>query len=257
MALMRDFQSQARRHGAPVTVAIILIAAANFLASWVSQGGAWNVLLVFLARNFPALPWTALTYPFAATMDIIGLLLMGYWLWVIGAMVERELGTVIYSIFFALMTLIPALMMWVGYLALGALTPLAGLYLPVAAITIAWATRYPETTMLFMMVFPIKAKWLGWITAVLIVFSFGMGNPVLGFLAAFHLLLAYLYAANKIPGVVWGKHGFVPKKQTWLPREKDDRYLDDVKRRETERAERERLRKLFEGSLGEDPEDKR
>jgi hypothetical protein len=204
------------------------------------------------------MPWTMLTYPLASPgPDVIGLLFMGYWLWIIGASVERELGSVIFSIFFAIMTLVPALMMIVGLMTLGVAGPLAGLYLPVAAITVAWATRYPETSMLFMMVFPIKAKWLGWITAILVIFGFGRAYPVLGFLAAVHLLLAYLYAANKIPAVAWGKHGFIPKKQTWLPREKDDKYLDDVKRRETERAERERLRKLFEGSLGEDPEEKR
>lgn len=253
---VRNLQSSLRQHGAPATVAILILAGANFLASWVSGGGDWNKYLLFHAGI--AFPWTFLTYPFAAdAADIIGIFFMIYWMWIIGASVERDLGTGKYLAFFGTMTVVPALMMWICNATVGHFVPLYGLYLPVAGITIAWASRNPNASMLFMMIIPILAKWLAWLTAALVVFRYGYPNPPVGLFAGVHLLLAYLYASNKIPVLPYGRDGGRVKKQQWLPREKDDKYLRDVKSREIERAERERLRKLFEGSLKDDPEDKR
>lgn len=259
MAFLRDFQSQARRHGAPVTVAVIVIAAVNFLINWLSGGrDAWNALLTFTPGTALSLPWTLLTWPISAEApDFIGTVFMCYWMWVIGGMVERELSSLRYSVFLLVMALIPALMMLLALPILGDSRALWGLYLLAAAVTIAWATRNPNQTMLFMMVVPIAAKWLAWLTVGIVIFGYGFPKPVLGLLAAVHLLVAYLYAANKIPFLQWGRAAFVQNRQGWKPQERDNRYFDEVRKREQERAERERLRKLFEGSLGEDPEDKR
>lgn len=255
---IRELQSSLRQHRAPVTIAILVLAVLNFLASWISGGGVWNASLLFDPRHAGHLPWTFLTYPFAVNpADIIGIFFMVYWMWMIGAIVERELGTARFLIFMGVMTVLPAVMMWVSFISFGHFIPLYGLYLPVAGVTIAWATRNANATMLFMMIIPIKAKWLAWLTAALVVFGYGYPNPPVGLLAGVHLLLAYLYAANKIPVLTYGSDGGRIKKQQWLPREKDDRYLRNVKDREVERQERERLRKLFEGSLKDDPEDKR
>ena len=247
-----------QRHGAPVTVVILVLASINFLASWVSGGGQWNSYLVFHPSLAGMLPWSFVTYAFASDpADIIGIFFMIYWLWMIGSTVERELGALRYALLLLVMTVVPSLMMLACYATTHHFLDLYGLYLPVAGITIAWAVRRPNATMLFMLVIPILAKWLAWLTAALVVFRYGYPNPLVGIFAGVHLLLAYLYAADKIPGIPYGKYELLPKKQQWLPKEKDDRYLDAVRKREQERADRERLRKLFEGSLGEDPEDKR
>ena len=254
----RNLQSSIRRHGAPATVAILVLAGANFLASWVSGGGDWNAYLQFHAQFAARFPWSILTYPIGANpADIIGVFFMAYWMWIIGATVERDLGTGRFLAFFGAMTAVPALMMWICYAAFGFSAPLYGLYLPVAGITIAWAARNPNVSMLFMLIIPIQAKWLAWLTAALVVFSYGYPHPPVGLFAGVHLLLAYLYAANRIPFLSYGKEVFTRKREGWTPREKDDKYLRDVKSREIERQERERLRKLFEGSLKDDPEDKR
>src|SRR5207253_10005279 len=180
-----------------------------------------------------------------------GVLFMSYWLWIIGGTVEKELGSGTFAGFFAAMTLVPSLMFFVCYLLLhmDPRVPVYGLYLPVAGITLAWATRHPNQSMLFMLVIPILAKWLGVLTVVLIVFGYGFPNPPVGLFAGVHLLLAYMYAANRIPKLAYGGGGVRTKKQRWLPSEEDDRYLGDVKNRQSERAERERRRNLFEGSL--------
>ncbi|MEA2553791.1 MAG: hypothetical protein QOJ65_1967 [Fimbriimonadaceae bacterium] len=256
MSFVRDLQRNARAHGAPVSVAIIAIAVTNFLLSWVAPPAAWNTFLAFYAPFAKATPWTALTYPLAANpRDILGIFFMSYWMWVIGATVEREFGWKRFLGFFVAMTLIPALMMLVAHAAFGRSPTLYGLYLPVAGVTIAWATRWPTQQILFMLIIPIQAKWLGWLTAAFVVLGYGVPIPFIGLLAGVHLLGSYLFTANKLPNISFDPGRGKAKKQQWLPREKDDNYLRDVKKREMERAERDRLRKLFEGSI-EDSEDK-
>src|SRR5947209_10652485 len=115
---IRTLQSSIRQHGAPATVGILVLAWANFLASWVSGGGLWNGYLKFQPTFFTMFPWTPLIYPFAAmAADIIGIFFMSYWLWIIGGTVERDLGTGRYLGFFGVMAVVPALMMGICYAA--------------------------------------------------------------------------------------------------------------------------------------------
>jgi hypothetical protein len=78
----------------------------------------------------------------------------------------------------------------------------------------------------------------------------------LALFAVVPLGIAYLYAADKIPFLPWGSarrasRGLVTRIKT------DYQTIDKAFDRQKEREERERLRKLFEASLIEDPEDKR
>lgn len=261
MAFLRDLQSSARQGGMPVTAAIVGTAAAAFLLSWLSGSMAFGNF-AFDPRLLGSQPWSLLTYPFAFPPDggnFIGVVFVCWWLWGIGGQVERELRAITYGLFFAAMTVLPALFLLIGSSMLDIDHVLAGLYLPVAGVTVAWATRNPELKVLMMMVIPIQAKWIGWLTAGAVLFGYGTGNPLVGVLACIHLVLAWLYAANKVPALGWasGPSSFGSKKgKAWTPREKDDKYLSEVKDRELDRQERERLRRLFEGSLKDDPEDK-
>ena len=256
MATSSSFRRNISQPGATFTIATLAIAVINFFATWVTVGGTWNVYLEFDPRLAPVYPWTFLTFPIAANpADIIGILFIGYWMYQVCTEVERELSTPKYAAFFLCMALIPSLMLFLGYEIFHQVRSLYGLYLPVAGVTVAWATRRPTNTILLLMIIPIQAKWLAWLTAIIVVFGYGLGAPVLGLFAAVHLLVAYLFAANKLP-IAWTAGRHRAPKQQWLPREKDDKYLEDVKRREMDRAEREKLRKLFEGSVKDDPEDK-
>ena len=76
MAFLRDLQSNSRRFGAPVSIGIIILAAANFLISWAVGGGSWNAYLFFNSAAPLSLPWTFLTWPFTASADFIGILFM-------------------------------------------------------------------------------------------------------------------------------------------------------------------------------------
>ncbi len=250
-----------RRSGTLVCVALIVLSAANLLTSFVITAAPWNAYLAFMAPDAGARPWSFLTYPIAVDLGggygFLSVVFSCWWLYFIGGEVERDLGHARFGIFWGLMTIIPALVMWAAMLIIGVMIPLIFMFLPLSGVTVAWCTRNPNSVINIMLVIPIKAKWLGWLTAGFVLFGYGFGHPMLGVFACLHLFIAWAYAMNRIPGLAYGKAVFTRKREGWKPIEKNDTYFADVKRREIERAERERLRKLFEGSLNDDPEDKR
>ena len=76
--------------------------------------------------------------------------------------------------------------------------------------------------------------------------------------AAAPLALAYFYAANKLPFLQYGStpSGIRGENPAGTRRVYKKEYYDEVKRREKDRAEKERLRKLFEQSAFDDKDKK-
>jgi membrane associated rhomboid family serine protease len=256
---MRDVVSAMRKNGQPASIAIIVISAALFLITFVAPTAPITFYIAFLPSLFAEHPWSILTYPYAADARQAAFLIVlfeCFWMYGIGGSVERDLGTKRFLIFWAAMTVLPGFLMWGAMVALKVYAPLVFLYLPLSGITIAWCARNPNEKILFMMVIPILGKWIGWITVGIVLFDYGQASPLLGVVACLHMVVAYLYATNRIPKLAYGREVFTRKREGWKPIERDDAYFADVKKREIERAERERLRKLFEGSLSDDPEDK-
>jgi membrane associated rhomboid family serine protease len=254
MALFRDFRSGAARHGAPVTVALVVVLATSFLLSWMSQGRFFGVDFAFFPTTAWERPWTFVSYAFGSIGNFIGVLIACLWLWGIGGMVERELGSRTFAKFWLLMTALGALSYYIGFLILRSPEPLFGPYVPLAATTVVWGTRNPTLEVLFLFVLRVQARWIAWISAGLV--FFGTMSPAMGVFAIAPLVLAHFYAANKLPFLAYGRSG--PRAQTskepvWMT----DKYLDEVKKREKEREERERLRKLFENSISDEPKDDR
>ena len=257
MALLQDIQSGLKRAGAPVCIAIIIVSSINLVLSFVLQPANWNLYLAFLPTYAASRPWTFLTYPFAIDLNgLIGVIFSCWWLYGIGGSVERELGTTRFSVFWAAMSVIPAMVMWAAMPLTHQINPLVFMFLPLAGVTIAWATRNPTAIVNFMLIIPIQARWLGMLTAALVLFGYGIGHPMLGLFACLHLILAFLYAGNYLPFLPYGRTRYVRKQEHWKKSERDDSYLSNVKQRQMEREERDRLRKLFEGSIKDDPEDK-
>jgi hypothetical protein len=130
-------------------------------------------------------------------------------------------------------------------------------------LTVAWCFRNAGQSVNLYGILPIRAPWIAAITAASLLFSYGAVNPLLGLLAVAPLFVAMLFAQNKLPiafgaGRSSGGFGFggaTSKKKVHATRAQaqyDEAYYDDVLRREQERDERERLRKLFESSLKDD-----
>lgn len=250
--MVSNFRSWARRQGAPTTVAIMVSLGVAALINWFTM----NQLFPFLAFSGIGKIWTLITYPWAfmplgSAGTLIFLVFSMYWFLMVGSTVENDLGQKRYWEFLATMTLIPAIICALAAPSFGIHLLLAGPTFPLSALTVAWATRHPEMPVSLFGCIPLAAKWLGWIAAFGIFFSYGFGSPVFGVIATLYLGLAYLYASGKLPGLTYGRPVYKAT-QSKSQKLREEAYYDDVIRRENERAERERLRKLFESSISDD-----
>lgn len=256
MGFQDDIRSRLRGAGTPVTTLLVAALATAFMAIWLTQQQADLAShLIFSRATFGLQPWSLLTYPFAnSPAGFIAVLFECLWLYSIGGAVERELGPVRYITLWCALTVLGAASILIGLLAMGLSGfALAGPLIPIAGLTVVWATRNPDLTVLFMFVIPLAGKWLGFIAAGIVLFDMGVGAPILGVLACVPLILAWLFATDRLPFSYSGVSG---KRANWKPSERDDKYMDEVRKREKERQERERLRKLFEGSLKDEDDDR-
>jgi membrane associated rhomboid family serine protease len=260
MGILRDFQSKARQSGAPVTVALVILLIVGYVTSWLLQRDVFHDLQFALVEGKLFTPvWSFVTYPFYSLgtgQDFIWFVISLLWLWSMGGSVERDLGKWRFLGLWVVATILGAISIWLGCATLNIVVfILGGPLLPVSVITVVWGTRNASALVMLMLVLPITGRWLAWLTVGIVLFSIGSVKPALGVFALIPLALAYLFAANKIgflPFSGGGRRSY--KHQDKLPVGRDDKYFDEVKKREKERAERERLRKLFETSLKDDEE---
>ncbi len=254
---MKGLGGFATGSGAPrATVGIIVALSVAFVAAWLGLSATLTALLAFVPEATLAQPWTLLTYPLASAGDGGGLIwffLLCWWLFMNGQLLEPELGAGRYLLAFAAFTLIGALAMLLCGVAFGVRISLAGAWLPVAALTVLWGIRARDQQVLFLFVLPIKAKWLAVLTALLVLFGYGTGAPIAGVFALLPLAAAWLYGDNRLPFLPYGRTA--PKRrESNRKRQEFNRFVDDVRTREKQREERERLRKLFESSIQDDDE---
>lgn len=173
-----------------------LLIAVNVLTFFMIAFGARFVvdLLAFSSVSVLAKPWTMVTYPLAAACcNPINLLFQGYWLWVVGGSLERSWSTRTFAVFLIIVTVITALAFVVGGFITGRFVMLSGLWLPLAALTMAFAMMNPEQQILFFFIIPLKLKYLAIITVALVFLGYGRQNPVLGILALSGCAYAYWY----------------------------------------------------------------
>ncbi len=254
MSVYQRVQQQARRNGAPATYALIGLLLATFVISWAMKGVLFQPLQFFSDWSQP---WGLFTYPFASAGDGRGLfwfLVELYWLFWVGTAAENDLGTQRYVLFWLGSTVLAGLFIWLGLEVIYAHTLLpvrGGPGLPIAALTVVWGLRNPSGLIKLFAIIPISGMILAWLTVALTLFGYGSiyGAPLMGLFAVLHLGVAALFATNRLPGLTYGKGPQRAYKATEL---RDPKYFDDVKRREKEREERERLRKMFEDSVKDD-----
>lgn len=154
----------------PLTWAVIGLNLLTFLLDF--AGFPAPLRLGFDTLSFPARPWTALTYPLVGTGPILALLVGAYAFWLFGGSLERAWGGHDYLLFLALASVTSALGLWVGAVLLREGAVLAGLWLPLAAATVAWSAIHPYERLLVYFAIPLEGRWLGILTAVLVFFSF-------------------------------------------------------------------------------------
>jgi Der1-like family len=228
-----------------VFVGLILVA---FIAGFVFPDPEFWFKIAFAPAKFASQPWSILTYPFAFAQQMgpFALLFMAVWLFSVGGQVENDLGQPKYVGILVLFTVLPAIFMAMGTLIVGQSGMLAGPFALVAALTVMWATRNPLATVMIFGLVPVQARWIGVASAATIFFG---TSPALAPFAGIPMILAWAFAANKLPLQYAKPRSDRPTERYRKHPKEDDNYFADVKRREKEREERERLRKLFEGSL--------
>lgn len=155
----------------PITWFVIGANAVTFVVAFVGGRLLWEPF-VFQASGVLEAPWSILTYPLIGAGGILWVLLGGYIMWLFGGSLERAWGAVDYVRFLGLVTGVTALGVWLGAALLQRPASLAGLGMPLAAATIAWAAINPSERLLLYFVLPIEARWLGIGVAVLVFFSF-------------------------------------------------------------------------------------
>lgn len=248
MAMIQEGKRWWVRQGKPVTLTLIALSIVGALAVWSNPALA---LVLGYFGDFRA-PWTALTYPFAigaltSGFGLISLVFLVMWLYSVGGLLERELGPQKYILVWVLLTLLPIL-----FLIPFGRAGLVGSLLPVGGLTVIWATRYPSSPVMLMAMIPLQAKWLGFLSAGVVFFSYGAGgNLLVGLLACGSLALAHVFARNMIPFFQYAGAYSKPK-PTKEQIERARAFEDEVRKRKQDREERERLRKIFESSLSED-----
>lgn len=159
--------------GIPATKLIIVVNVFTFLLAWMGYGDHLEAYLGFHFVTTLRAPWTLFTYPLLGMIGPIGLLFGGYWLWIAGGSLERTWGTQAFVKFFFVISAISALGLYLGCLVTGQFVQAVGLWLPLAAVTVAFAMLNPEQTILFMFIIPLKLKYLALLSAGLVFLSYG------------------------------------------------------------------------------------
>lgn len=262
MHAFQDFGRQAKSSQAPATAALTVGIAVAFVVSWFTAGRVLGLPLAFDPATIGSAPWTLLTYPFASIGDgraLIWVLLLCLWLWGMGGAVERDLGTARFVGFWFIVAILGALFHWLGYLVIGETLrfdqrALLGAFFPVAAVTVAWGVRNPTQPVLLMFVLPIQGRWIA-LLSVLLVF-FGTNSPALALFAVAPLGLVYLFATERLPFLPW-RASLGDRRRAKQESRRSYAKIDEAMERQRQREERERLRRFFEKSLVDDPDDEK
>ncbi|MBX3096298.1 MAG: hypothetical protein KF812_05495 [Fimbriimonadaceae bacterium] len=240
------FESRGGRNTAfTLTNGVLASLVVAFVVSWFQIPLFEN--LAFVTIEAMSRPWTFLTYPWGMIGDgtrIIWDLILLLWFYQIGNMLEKQAGVATWAAVFGAGIVMPAACL------LAAPNPvlLSGAYVPAAALGIYWCGLSPNESAHFWGL-PVARKWLALVLMLLVVFAVGTGQPVAGFLAGVPLGVLYVAGVNGIqlrPGTIAARRD-AKKKQAEF-----NTFIDDVRTREQEREERERLRKLFESSIQDD-----
>ncbi len=254
MAMIDNARSWARKQLTPVTIGLMGAFILLSVLFWFTRGKYMDDL--GFDTNWLSKPWSILTYPFAYMGlgdigRIFSSIMVLYWMHMTCASVERTIGTPKYIALWAVLTILPALLFWMGEMIVGQRVPLFGPFFPIAGISYIWA-RNNKTFVMTIWFVPLTGLWLSWLIIGGVIFGYGLGAPMLGLFAALYLIPAHLYAENMIPFLPYQVRGYQNYRPSKAQKQKEANYFAEVDKRKQEREERERLRKLFESSLDDD-----
>jgi|GEM_PF-1928575 len=245
---LQQLLSRLRRTGAPLSFSLFTLEIAAFLLFFLTSGGAGGSLfesMAFSARSALSEPWSLVTYAFAWPFDALWLALFVFLgLYYFAPALERGMGTRTFGWLLFCVTVSAPIAFWVGAAALRLEVNLASAALPVSAVIVGWATRYPEATVMLWFVIPVKGKWLGWFTAAVVALGYGWGTPARSVFALVPLAVAHFWVKGGVSLPAARPRGG-----------SGDDALSAWEQKRKEEAERLRLKELFERSYRESDEE--
>ncbi len=243
--------SGGRRAWSPAVVLPALLVLGWFLSFFITD--AWAAVAALPFGPGAVFIWKFVTYPLVfergAILSLLFSGLVAYW--TANALTAR-LGAVGTWKAWLLASALGGVLWLMGGLLSGAVA-LFGPNLPLAAFLCLWAAWNKSAKVMLFMIIPVPAPLIAAVSVLGVLVSFGMQNPLAGVLPALVPVAYWLYGDGKLklPGFAT-QAGRSDKRRTMNLQA----HVDEAKRREIEREERERLRRLFEASLEEDPPDR-
>ena len=180
----------------PVTKTVLIIAGVSFLFGLLLPSLRLinlNELLLLVSGELMLRPWTLATYPLV-NGDFFTLLFAGLWLWFIGGSLEYSWGSRRFAWLLLTITIVTGLAMGVmPLLGLASPIPISGLWLPLTGLTWAWSLLNSRQEVLLYGIIPIQARWLAWIEAGIIFFTYLQYNLFYGLAALAGIPVVYLW----------------------------------------------------------------
>lgn len=225
----------------------------GWLLGFFIPGDIWPQIAALQIGPELAAVWRFVTYPFVfGKGDILTLLFSGLVAYWTSNALSSRLGAAGMWKSWVLATVLGAVLWLVGALFSGA-SVLAGPNIPLAAFLCLWAAWNKSAKVMLFMIIPVPAPLIAILSVLGVLVAFGISNPLSGVLPALVPVAYWLYGDGRLR-----LPGFATQTGRDQKRRKMDlqAHVDEAKRREIEREERERLRRLFEASLEEDPPDR-
>lgn len=233
----------------PVTYSLLGLIVLSFLLSMLRVPGLEALILTESGR-----PWAFLTYPFAPIYSgsaLFLLIITALWLYSFGTQVEARngwRGALWASAGFAL---VAGLCVFTGAKALGTPLFLAGPFAWGTGVAFVWGLQNRNAVVNLFCLIPVKGNVIAILSLVLFFFAVMDFHPALGLFTLPAFGLFHWWAASAT-GSQGGKDRSARRK------EKQQRNILDLAHdKQKERQEKERLRKLFEASMIEDPDAKK
>lgn len=254
---MQNPLDRIRKTGAPGTAIVIALSVASFFAAFLTNG-KFTASIAFLGSLNE--PWRIVTWPFACDplgFGFIWNLLAWAWFWWVGGALEREFGTSRLVIGFFVASLLGLAFLCIGgsVFGLSVIEPATynGLLLGDAALTVYFGLRHRTAAITMFGLVQMNGPILAGVTAMSILLGYGGAyrQPMMGFFGCIHLIIAAMIArgsfAPRRVSTADTRSGRLKKTEMM-----SSEYYADVRKREQDRQERERLRKLFESSISDE-----
>lgn len=206
----------------PVTIIFIALLLVSLLLALLGLSQL-SALLLFTPNSFPQAFTGLLTYPLAVGTDFITVILSAMMLFWFAGSLERSWGSRRFIIFLLGATASAALCWCLGIFILSPLLPptgqliIAGPWLSISSIIIAWVILNPRETIMLWMLIPVKSTWIGWgtVASLFLTFPYGVLGPspmiiLLGIFALGGAAFAWFYVRYQ------QKWGWVPRRNKRL-----------------------------------------